>query len=122
MYMLFYDNCQDTINTSIFSTKLHYVYFLQYRALLSSKNFEDTKVVIRRRYRKRTDNTMAKRNRPNKDKQRSTKHYIEIKRTSSINPIQSGRKIRCSGEVSSSCSSHDTHRVTIVTNLVISLL
>jgi hypothetical protein len=49
-----------------------------------------------------------------KDKQRSTKHRVT--RTS----LKTGGELRCSGRVSSSCSTRGTRRVNLVTNPVIS--
>ena len=54
-----------------------------------------------------------------KDKQRSTKHYTENKRLSNANPIKTWGELMCSESVSRSCSTNGTLRVTL---LVISLL
>ena len=50
------------------------------------------------------------------DKQRFTKHTCKSKRT----PQKNGGELRCSGRVSTSCSTSDTLRVNLVTNPVIS--
>ena len=55
-----------------------------------------------------------------KDKQRSTKHTYKTKDRLTRTPIKTGGEIRCSGRVSSSCSTSGTHRVNLVTNPVIS--
>jgi hypothetical protein len=56
-------------------------------------------------YRRRTDNTMAKR--------KSTKGETTIYK-------HTGGELRCSGRVNSSCSTSDTRRVNLVTNPLIS--
>jgi hypothetical protein len=71
------------------------------------EEFEDTKRVIRIR--------KSKKNRqPNdqKDKQRSIKHTRF--------PLKTGRELRCSGRISSSCFISGTRRVNLVTNPVLS--
>jgi hypothetical protein len=55
-----------------------------------------------------------------KDKQRSTKHTHKTKDRVTWIPLKIWGELRCSGRVSSSCSSHGTHRVNLVTNPVIS--
>ena len=55
-----------------------------------------------------------------KDKQRSTKHTIKTKDRVTRTPIKTGVELRCSGRVSSSCSTSGTRRVNLVTNPVIS--
>jgi hypothetical protein len=55
-----------------------------------------------------------------KDKQRSTKHTYKTKDRVTRTPLKSGGELRCSGRVISSCSTSDTRRVNLVTNLVIS--
>ena len=63
---------------------------------------------------------MAKRKKVQKDKQRSTKHTYKTKDRVTRTPLKTGGELRCSGRVSSSCSTSDTRRVSLVTNLVIS--
>ena len=70
-------------------------------------------------YRGRTDNTMATEN-GQKYKQRSTKHTYKTKDRVTRTPLKTGGEHRCSGRVSSSCSTSDTRRVNIVTNPVTS--
>jgi hypothetical protein len=55
-----------------------------------------------------------------KDKQRSTKHTYKTKDLVTRTPLKTGSDLRCSGRVSSSCSTSGTRRVNLVTNLVIS--
>jgi hypothetical protein len=55
-----------------------------------------------------------------KDKQRSTKHTYKTKDWVTWTPLKTGSEIRCSGRVSSSCSTSGTDRVNLVTNPVIS--
>ena len=66
--------------------------------------------------RRRTDNTMAKRKSTNNDQQNTYKTKDRVTRT----PLKTGDDIRCSGRVSSSCSTSDTRRVNLVTYTVIS--
>ena len=67
-------------------------------------------------YRRRTDNTGQKK----KDKERSTKHTYKTKDRVTRTPLKTAGELRCSGNVSSSCSTSDTRRVNLVTNPVIS--
>ena len=55
-----------------------------------------------------------------KDKQRSTKHKYKTKDRITRIPLKTEGELRCSGRVSSSCSTSDTRRVNLVTNPVIS--
>ena len=55
-----------------------------------------------------------------KDKQRSTKHTYKTKDRVTRTPLNTGGEFRCSGRVSSSCSTSSTRRVNLVTNPVIS--
>jgi hypothetical protein len=56
-----------------------------------------------------------------KDKQRSTKHTYKTKDRVTRTPLKkTGVEFRCSGRVSSSCSTSGTYRVNLVTNPVIS--
>ena len=63
---------------------------------------------------------MAKRKKLQKDKQRSKKHTYKTKDRVTRTPLKTGGELRCSGRVSSSCSTSDTRRVNLVTNPVIS--
>jgi len=51
-----------------------------------------------------------------KNKQRSTKHTYKTKDRATRTPLKTGCELRCSGRVSSSCSSSGTRRVNLVTN------
>jgi hypothetical protein len=55
-----------------------------------------------------------------KDKQRSTKHTYKTRDRVTQTPLKTGGELRCSGRVSSSCSTSGTRRVYLVTNPVIS--
>ena len=55
-----------------------------------------------------------------KDKQRSTKHTYKTKDRVTRTPLKTGGELRCSGRVSSSCSTSGTRRVNLFTNPVIS--
>jgi hypothetical protein len=61
------------------------------------EEFESVKGVIRIVYRRRTENTMAKRNKVQKDKQRSTKHTHKTKDRITRTPLKTGGEPRCSG-------------------------
>ena len=50
-----------------------------------------------------------------KDKQRSTKHTYKTKDRVTRTPLKTGGELRCSGRVSSSCSTSGTRRVNLVT-------
>ena len=52
--------------------------------------------------------------------QRSTKHTHKTKDRVTRTPLKTGGELRCSGRVSSSCSTSDTSRVHLVRNPVIS--
>ena len=54
-----------------------------------------------------------------RDEQRSTKHTYTTKDRVTRAPLKTGGELRWSGSVSSFCSTSDTRRVNIVTNLVI---
>jgi len=51
-----------------------------------------------------------------KDKQRSTKHTYKTKDRVTRTPLKTEGELRCSGRVSSSCSTSGTRRVNLVTN------
>ena len=55
-----------------------------------------------------------------KDKQRSTKHTYKTKDRVTWTPLKTGGELRCSGRVSSSCSTSGTRRVNLVKHPVIS--
>ena len=76
----------------------------------SYEEFEDTKRVSESVYRRRTDNTMAKR-KSTKDIQRYTKHTYKIKDRVTLTPLKTGDELRCPGRVGSSFSTRGTHRV-----------
>jgi hypothetical protein len=54
------------------------------------------------------------------DKQRSTKHTLKANDRVTRTPLKTGGELRCSGKVSSFCSTSGTRRVNLVTNPVIS--
>jgi hypothetical protein len=62
---------------------------------------------------RRTDNTMAKRKekRTNNDLQNNTQ---KIKDRATRTSLKTGGELRCSGKVSSSCSTCDNSRVTVI--------
>jgi hypothetical protein len=53
------------------------------------------------------------------DKQRSTKHTYKYKDRVTRTPLKTGGELRCSGRVSSACSTSGTRRVNLVTNPVV---
>ena len=55
-----------------------------------------------------------------KDKQRSTKHTHRTKDRATRTPLKTGDELRCSGRVSSSCSTSGTRRVYLIIDTVIS--
>jgi hypothetical protein len=55
-----------------------------------------------------------------KEKQRSTKHTYKTKDRDTRTPLKTEGELRCSGRVSSFCSTSGTRRVNLVTNPVIS--
>ena len=65
---------------------------------------------------RRTDNKMIKRKVTNG----STKHTYKTKDRVTRTPLKTRGELRCSGMVSSSCSTTGTRRVNLVTNPVIS--
>ena len=88
---------------------------------ITYEEFEDTKG-----YRRRIDNTMTKK-KVQKDKQRSTKHTYRTKDRITRKPLKTGSRLRCSGRVSSFCSTSDTHdhrlhRITYSQNASVSVM
>ena len=65
----------------------------------------------------RYHNTMVKRKRTNNPLQSTTQN---TKDWAARTPLKTGGELRCCGRVSISCSSSDTHLVSLVTNPVIS--
>ena len=56
----------------------------------------------------RTDNAMAKRNRT----KRHTNHYNKLEHCATQTPLKTGDELRCSGMISSSCSTSCTKKYT----------
>ena len=56
-----------------------------------------------------------------KGKQRSTKHTHKIKDRVTRTPLKTEGELRCSGSVSSSCSTSDTRRVNLETTREVSI-
>ena len=69
---------------------------------------EDTKWVIRIRISKKNRQYNGQQKKVQKDKQRSTKHIHDTKDRVTRTPLETGCELRCSGTVSSSCSTSDT--------------
>jgi hypothetical protein len=80
---------------------------------------EDTKVVIRSRESKSDRQYNGQAIKRQNDKQRSTKHYIEIWRSSNTNPATNRGELRCSGRVNSSCSTCGIRHAILVIKPVI---
>ena len=51
-------------------------------------------------------------------KQRSTKHTNKTKDRATRTPLKTEGNVRCSGRVGNPCSTNDTRRVNLVTNLL----
>jgi hypothetical protein len=90
--------------------------YLQHDSDYDKEEFEDTKGTIRIHISKKNRQHNGQKK---KDKQRSTKHTYKTKDRVTQTPLKTGSELRCSGRVSSSCSTSDTCRVNLVTNLVI---
>jgi hypothetical protein len=71
------------------------------------------------RYIEEEETTQWQKQKVQKDKQRSTKHTYKTKDRVTRTPLKTGGELRCSGRVSSSCSTSDTRRVNLVTKPVI---
>jgi len=84
------------------------------------EEFEDTKVAIRIRISKKNRQCNGQKEIGQKDKQRSTRHTYKTKDRVTRTPLKTRGELRCSGRVSSSCSTSDTRCVIIVTHPVIS--
>jgi hypothetical protein len=82
------------------------------------EEFEDIKGVIIIRISKK--NRQHNGQKVQKDKQRSTKHTYKTKDRVTRTSLKTGGELRCSGRVSSSCSTSGTRRVNLVANPVIS--
>jgi hypothetical protein len=93
--------------------------YLQHDSDYDKKEFEDTKGAIRIHISKKNRLTQWPKEKVQKDKQRSTKHTYKTKDRVTQTPLKTGSELRCSGRVSSSCSTSDTCHVNLDTNLVI---
>jgi len=103
------------LNGNSYSTRhIHLSQLFRYKKSLKIPKGQSESV-----YRRRTDNTMAQKKVQN-DKQRSTKHTYKTKDRVTWTPLKNGGELRCSGRVSSSCSTSDTRRDNLLTNPVIS--
>ena len=80
------------------------------------EEFEDIKGVIRIRISMKNRQHDGQNENVQKDKQRSTKHTHKTKHPVTRTPLKTGSELRCSGRVSSSCTTSDTHRVNLVIN------
>ena len=81
------------------------------------EEFEDTKGAIRIRISK-TNRQQWTKEKVQKDKQRSTKHTYKTKDRVTRTPLKTRGERRCSGRLSSSCSTSGTRRVNLVTKPV----
>jgi len=72
------------------------------------------------RYQRGKQTTQWPKEKVQKDKQRSTKHTHKTKDRVTRTSLKTGGELRCSGRVSSSCSTSGTRRVNLVTSPVIS--
>ena len=80
---------------------------------IMKEEFEDTKGAIRICISKKKT-TQGPKEKVQKDKQRSTKHTYKTKDRVTQTPLITGGELRCSGRVSSSCSTSDTCQLVIV--------
>jgi hypothetical protein len=76
------------------------------------EEFEDTKRGNQNPYIEEEQTTQWPKEKVQKDKQRSTKHTYKTKDRVPRAPLKTGGELRCSGRVSSSCSTSDTHYTT----------
>ena len=83
------------------------------------EEFEDTKGTIRILISKTNRQHNWPKEKVQKDKQRSTKHTYKTKDRVTRTPLKTGGELRCSGRVSSSCSTSGTRRVNLFTYPVI---
>ena len=84
------------------------------------EEFENTKRGNQNPYIEEEQTTQWSKEKVQKDKQRFTKHTYKTKDRVTRTPLKTGGELRCSGRVSSSCSTSDTRHVNLVTNPVIS--
>jgi hypothetical protein len=98
-------------------TMMFIMYFPKILISIFIRRVEDTKGVIRIRKSKNGQYNGQKK----KNKQWSTKHTHKTKDRVTRTPLKPGvNSFKCSGRVSSSCSTSGTRRVNLVTNPVIS--
>jgi hypothetical protein len=86
----------------------------------NQEEFEDTKGGNQHPYIEEEQTTQWPKKKVQKDKQRTTKHTHKTKDRVTQTPLKTGGELRCSGRVSSSCSTSGTRRVNLVTNAVVS--
>jgi hypothetical protein len=84
------------------------------------EEFDDTKGAIRICISEKNRQHSGQNKKTQEDKQRSRKHTYKAKDRVTQSTLKTGGGLRCSGRVSSSCSTSDTRRVNLVTNPVIS--
>jgi hypothetical protein len=82
------------------------------------EKFEDTKGVIRMSKKDRQHNGQKKRDKSTHNDLQNNTHKTKDRVTRT--PLSTEGELRRSGRVGSSCSTSDTHRVTLVTNPVMS--
>ena len=87
---------------------------------LVQEELEDTKEVIRIRLSKKNRKHNGQKKKGQKDKQRPTQHTHKTKDRVTQNPQKTGSELKCSGRLSSSCSTSSTRRLNLVTKPVIS--
>jgi hypothetical protein len=101
---------------SSFLRPLHYQSFVDVRLLITSFNI-GTKGVIGIRKSKKERQHKSQKKKTNNNPQNTTQ---KTKDRAIRTTLKTGGELRCSGRVDSSCSTSDTHRVTVVTNPMIS--
>jgi hypothetical protein len=103
----------------MFKLKLHSRVKSISTIIFHKEEFEDTKGVIRIRIPKKNRQHNGQKKKVQKDKQRSTKHTYKTKDRVTGTPLKTRGELRCSGRVSSSCSTSGTRRVILATKPVI---
>jgi hypothetical protein len=103
----------------MFKLKLHSRVKSISTIIFHKEEIEDTKGVIRIRIPKKNRQHNGQKKKVQKDKQRSTKHTYKTKDRVTGTPLKTRGELRCSGRVSSSCSTSGTRRVILATKPVI---
>jgi hypothetical protein len=82
------------------------------------EGFEDNKRRTQNPYIEEEQTAQLSKEIVQKGKQRSIKHTHKTKDRVTRTPLKTGGELRCSGRISSSCSTSGTRRVNLVTNYI----